>query len=64
MKALKHWANKIRHNADEFRGRFAGIIAMLDGDLPKAVAALEKTILILESYAEIARPMNHEEKGQ
>ena len=62
LKFVKQWANKIRHDADEFRGRFGGLIAMLDGDLPKAVAALEKAILILESYAEIARPINPNEK--
>lgn len=64
LKAVKNWANKVHHDADEFRGRFGGLIAMLDGDLPKAVASLEKAITILESYAEIARPMNQNEKGE
>ncbi len=62
LKVVKQWANKVRHDADEFRGRFAGLLAMLDGDLPKAVASLEKAILVLESYAEVARPMNLDEK--
>ncbi len=61
IKFVKQWANKVRHEADEFRGRLAGLQTMLEGDLPKAVALLEKTITILESYSETARPQEFEE---
>lgn len=56
MKALRSWANQVRHDADEFRGRLAGLQTLLEADLPKAIALLEKAITILESYADIARP--------
>ncbi len=61
IKAVKQWANKVRHEADEFRGRMATLQALLEGDLPKAVATLENAISILESYSETARPQDFEE---
>ena len=56
MQFVKQVANHLHHDADEFQGRMAGLQTLLDNDLPKAVARLEKAVTILESYAEIARP--------
>lgn len=56
IKAVKHVANKLRQEADEFRGRLSRLLTMTEVDLPKASALLEKTIETLEQYAEISRP--------
>jgi hypothetical protein len=49
---IKHWNVTIHHDADEFRGRLAGLRRLLDVEIPQALARLEKTAEILESYAE------------
>lgn len=61
MKAVKQVSNRLHHDADEFRGRLAGLQAIVDLELPKAIAMLEQTIGILESYAEIAAPRTESE---
>ena len=53
---VQRWGQKVRHDADEFRGRLAGLKKLLDVDIPKALALLEKTAMVLESYAEIGPP--------
>lgn len=50
---VKQWGNKLRHETDEFRGRLATLQALLEGELPKGVARLDRTLEILEAYAEI-----------
>lgn len=62
LKYVKKVANRLRHDADEFRGRLATLQTMLENDLPKAAAMLEKAIEVLESYAEIARPASETQK--
>ena len=56
LQKVKKWAAKIRHEADEFRGRMASLGRCLDGDFPKTVATLESMARTLESYAEIRPP--------
>lgn len=56
VERIKRWNVKIYHDADEFRGRLAGLRRVLDHDLPQAQALLEKTATILESYADVERP--------
>ncbi len=53
---VRKWANTLRHETDEFRGRLAGLQKLLSADIPKAIALLEKTTSLLESYAEMTRP--------
>ncbi|TWT47103.1 hypothetical protein KOR42_42170 [Thalassoglobus neptunius] len=53
---VKRWANKLQHETDEFRGRFARLQMMLESELPKAVARLDRLASILESYAEMDAP--------
>lgn len=56
VEVVKRWGMKLRHEADEFRGRLAGVRRMLETDLPRALALLEKTASVLEAYAEIPPP--------
>ncbi len=53
---IKRWSVKIHHDVDEFRGRIAGLRRLLDVDIPQAIAFLERSTAILESYAETTRP--------
>lgn len=53
---VKRWLVKLNHEGDEFRGRLAGLRRLLDADIPQALARLERTVEILEKYAEMAPP--------
>lgn len=64
LQVVKQLANKIQHAADEFRGRLSGLLTMLEADLPKAVARLEKMLRTLEAYAEVTRPHPRPESDQ
>lgn len=57
---VRRWSIKIRHDADEFRGRMTGIRRLLEVDIPQALAQLDRTATILEQYAEIARPSRND----
>jgi len=59
---VRRWSIKIRHDADEFRGRMASLRRLLDAEIPQALAQLANTITILENYAEIARPQSEHEE--
>ncbi len=51
---VKHWNVKIRHEADEYRGRTAGLTRCVANDLPSMAALIERTATALEAYAEIS----------
>ncbi|HWL08989.1 MAG TPA: hypothetical protein VNQ76_11310 [Planctomicrobium sp.] len=55
---VKRWTVKIHHDVDEFRGRMSALRRLLDVDIPKAIALLDRSAEILESYAEVAPPKN------
>jgi len=59
IERVKRWSIKIRHDADEFRGRMAGVRRLLDSDVPQALAMLENTATILEKYAELPGEQQH-----
>ena len=52
VRSVKRWAAKIHHELDEFRGRLGGPQRMLEGDIPRVCALLDKQLLALEAYAE------------
>ncbi|MCA8992354.1 MAG: hypothetical protein KDA88_10265 [Planctomycetaceae bacterium] len=56
IETVKRWSVKLRHEGDEFRGRLAGLRRLIETEMPKACALLEKTAEILEAYADIAPP--------
>ena len=57
---IKRWARKLSQESDEFMGRLARLQTMLEVDLPKSVARLEKMSTHLEAYAEIDKPFHED----
>lgn len=53
---VKRWIVRLHHDADEFRGRMAGLRRLLDFELPQALAQLDRQIAALEAYAELPPP--------
>jgi hypothetical protein len=49
---MKKWAVKVRHEADEFRGRLAALQKCLDGDVPKMAELLSRSIAALTAYVD------------
>lgn len=58
VERVKRWEHKLAHDSDEFRGRLAGLQRLLEGDIPRMLALLEKISTILESYADVSPPMD------
>lgn len=51
---VKKWAVKLADESDEFRGRSSAFVRIVEMDLPKMIALIERTATSLERYAEIA----------
>ncbi|MBX3436634.1 MAG: hypothetical protein KF861_04020 [Planctomycetaceae bacterium] len=51
---VKHWAMKLTHESDEFRGRTSAFARCVENDLPRMIALIERTATALERYAEVA----------
>jgi hypothetical protein len=49
---IRDWGVKIRHEANEFRGRMSGFSQCVESDLPRMIAAIEQTAAALELYAD------------
>lgn len=58
LRAVEHWRRVVQHQADEFRGVIAKLAHLVETDLPKATAALDRMVEALERYAQpsISRP--------
>jgi len=61
---VKKWTVRLHHDANEFRGRLAGLQRTLEQDLPRLLALLQRTAQILEQYAEIAPPVDPDSTGE
>lgn len=55
---VKRWAMKMHHDVNEYRGRMSALRRLIDVDIPKALALLDRSASILESYADVAPPRN------
>jgi hypothetical protein len=53
VRLVKAMCIKVRHEADEFRGRMSQLERLIETDLPKMIALLERMLTALESYAEV-----------
>jgi hypothetical protein len=53
MRIVKAMCIKVRHEADEFRGRMSQLEGLIETDLPKMISLLERMLTALESYAEV-----------
>jgi hypothetical protein len=48
---VRAWAIKVHREVDEYRGRIGRLRHCLEADVPKTIALLERTRMILEEYA-------------
>lgn len=53
IERVKRWGVKIRHEADELRGRLAGCQRLAESDITKSMALLANIVESLERYAGI-----------
>ncbi len=55
IRVTKGWCLEISQDADEFRNGLSRVIAIVEGDIPKALSLLDKIIESLERYTEQQR---------
>jgi hypothetical protein len=48
----KRWYLQVRHDADEFRNRISRLVALVDGEIPRALAALDQITASLDRYTQ------------
>jgi hypothetical protein len=53
LEQCRRWATPLRRAVDEYEGPARKLAALLEGDLPRALAVLERKIRALESYVEL-----------
>lgn len=56
LERVKRWNARIRHDASEFHGRMAGLRQLLEFEIPRALALLDRTATTLEAYADVKPP--------
>ena len=50
VQAVRHWSHVVGHEVTEYRGSVNQLAGWLQGDLPRALAALQRMTTALESY--------------
>jgi chaperonin cofactor prefoldin len=56
LDTCKHWSMVVRRAVDEFQGPIQQLMGMLDGDIPQAMAVLDRMSMALEQYAATPTP--------
>src|SRR5262245_15708731 len=56
VQAVRHWTLAARRAVDEFQGPVQQLMGMIDGDIPRAIALLERMSVALEQYSTVAAP--------
>lgn len=56
VEAVRHWGRLAEQAFREFQARLAQFISILDGELPKGVAALERMMASLDRYFAVEAP--------
>jgi hypothetical protein len=56
VEAVRRWSQAVAREIDEFKIRSAQISTMLEADVPKAVAALDRILLSLDAYVQTTAP--------
>jgi hypothetical protein len=59
MEIVRQWAQRVRRELDDYRGRTMGLRMALERDLPRTLALLDRTIASLDAYVE--RPQREEQ---
>src|SRR5262249_54146905 len=52
IEVVRKWAQHVRREIDEYRGRTRGFRNCLELEVPRTAALLERTVGVLESYAD------------
>lgn len=55
IEVVRKWANRIRRELDDYRGRTMGLRMALERDLPRTLGLLDRTISALDAYVEQTR---------
>ena len=50
----KNWCLQVSQDSDDFRNRLSRVIALVEGDIPKAIATLDRLTESLDRYTEQA----------
>src|SRR5687767_2571867 len=56
IEAVRRWGQLVAREIDEFKIRSAQLSTMLEADVPKALSALDRILLMLDSYIQLAAP--------
>jgi hypothetical protein len=54
VQLVRRWADKVRHESGEFTGKTGNLQHFIEGEVPRMKALLERTVDILEAYAEVS----------
>jgi chromosome segregation ATPase len=52
IEVVRQWAQRVRRELDDYRGRTMGLRMALERDLPRTLALLDRTIATLDAYVE------------
>jgi len=52
---VRQWAQRVRQEIDDYRGRVMNLRRRLEDDVPRTVALLERTVSTLDSYVDQVR---------
>ncbi len=55
IETVRKWAQRVRRELDDYRGRTMGLRMALERDLPRTLGLLDRTISSLDSYVEQVR---------
>lgn len=55
IEVVRRWAQRIRSEIDDYRGQTAGLRQALEGDVPRSLALLDRTVATLDAYADQPR---------
>lgn len=56
VELVKHWSRQVQQQLNEFEAKLANFTSLLDGDMPQAVAALERISNALAHYLAVQAP--------
>lgn len=54
VEVVRHWMRVIRHEIEEYIGRVVLLKQVLEGDMPRGLALLDRMLTALEAYMQIA----------
>lgn len=55
IETVRQWAQRVRREIDDYRGRTMGLRMALERDLPRTLGLLDRTISSLDSYVDQVR---------